>query len=83
MAVAEGDLHRIAADRFELRDGDVALAPDQLFLAGAMPLHFGAGAHHPEILGVQRMALAAVKGHMEHAPLVGNAQFLRPRIIHG
>src|SRR3954471_24723594 len=43
-----------------------------------MALHLGARAHHPEILRIEREALAGVVGDRQRLAVLGEAQFGRP-----
>src|SRR5215469_11291547 len=60
VTVIEADAHRVVADGLQRDDLHILLAGDDLFLAGAMALDFGARRFDAEILGWQDKALAGI-----------------------
>src|SRR5215831_2226653 len=65
VAIGEHRLHRVVADRLELRNGHIALADLQRLLARAMPLHFGRRREHAQELEWQAKHLAIRKCNLE------------------
>jgi hypothetical protein len=70
MPIVEDEADGIVANSFHLADAHVALAPDQLLLARAMPLHFSAGAFDTQQFCRGRSAFAGVKCDCQTAPFI-------------
>jgi hypothetical protein len=70
MAIAENDPHRIGANGLKPGHGDVTLAEYELFLPGAMALHFGAGTFDAEIFSFEIKGFACVKANGQYPALL-------------
>ena len=66
VAVAERWLHAVIANGLKAEYAHVSLTGLQYFLPGAVALHFGRRAAHPQQLERQTKALAVVKQHLEY-----------------
>src|SRR5471032_949488 len=79
VAVGEGRLHRVVADRVQRRDADVALAHLQNLLALPVTAHFGRWRIHAQQFERNRERRAVVKTDVENARLVVDRQASRLR----
>src|SRR5471032_2916594 len=79
VAVGEGRLHRVVADRVQRGNADFALAHLQNFLALSVAAHFGRWRVHAQQLEGNRERGAVVKADVEHARFVVDRQVGRLR----
>jgi hypothetical protein len=79
VAIAEGRLHGVVADRLEVGQFDIALARLQHFLARAVALHLGRGRVDAHQLEGNAEGRAVREAHLEHARLAVHGDRLRRR----
>lgn len=82
VTIIEVQAHCIIADGISLHDEDIAFAPHQRFLTGAVAFDFGGGAFDAEEFGGDQQVFAGVQAHFKIAAMILDAKFGGPDVVH-